>query len=268
MTGLICEQTSYTHSGFNFFFWVKTGEISSLYDRADHYWDFEQSTVSEIADDRTSTKITVHGTPIVIPSPTGNSIYLQGPSDESTIDLMQVTDSSCLFDPSVCPTGLSISMFVKGRPRRNQSISNPQMYFGNSEGTELRQGVTIYYNETNGGNLNVTVFGSTNYCFRYVALVKNSWTYLHLTWNSTGKLSLYIEHNTQPSVQGACGSIPTPLPTERTYSLGRAAFPEVYIDNLAIWFQVKQPFIEPWSYITGRRNCQLLSPGGYILMTK
>ena len=169
---------------------------------------------------------------------------------------MQVSDSSCLFDPSNCASGLSISMFIKCRPRWNKSINKTQMYFGNSEGTELRQGVTIYYNETKGSQLNVTVFGSTNYCFRYVGLVESSWTYLHVTWKSSGELSLYIEHNTQPSVHGACGSITTPLPTERTYSFGRAAFPSVHIDNLAIWFQVKQPFIEPWTYVTGRDICQ------------
>lgn len=198
----------------------------------------------------------MHGSPITIPSPTGNSVHLQGTSHNSSLDLMQVHGSSCLFDPSSCATGLSISMFIKCRPRWSKSINKTQMFFGNSEGTELRQGVTIYYNETKGGKLNVTVFGSTNYCFRYVGLVKSSWTYLHLTWKSSGELGLYIEHNTQPGGDGACGPIATPLPTERTYSLGRVAFPSVHIDNLAIWFQIKQPFIEPWTYITGRESCQ------------
>ena len=211
--------------------------------------------MSEIADEITGTKITLHGSPITIPSPTGNSIHLQGTSHNSSIDLMHVSSPSCLYDPSGCATGLSISMFIKVRPNGNKSINKTQMYFGNTEGTDWRQGVTMYYNETNGGNLNVTVFGSTNYCFRYVGLVKSSWTYLHLTWKSIGELGLYIEHNTQPVGQGECGSINTPFPTERTYSLGRAAFPSVHIDNLAIWFQVKQPFIEPWTYITGKGNC-------------
>ena len=212
--------------------------------------------MSETADKITGGKITaLHGSPITIPSPTGNSVHLQGISHNSSIDLMQVSSPSCLYDPSACATGLSISMFIKVRPKGNKSINKTQMYFGNSEGTEWRQGVTMYYNETN-GDLNVTVFGSANYCFRYVGLVKSSWTYLHLTWKSIGELGLYIEHNTQPVGQGECGSINTPFPTELTYSLGRAAFPSVHIDNLAIWFQVKQPFIEPWTYITGKGNCQ------------
>ena len=198
--------------------------------------------------------MTLHGSPTTISSPTGNSIYLQGIPHNSSIDLMQVSSSSCLYDPSACATGLSISVFIKVRPRGKKNINKTQMYFGNSEGTELRQGVTIYYNETKGANLNVTVFGSTNYCFRYVGLVIGSWTYLHLTWNSSGELGLNIEHNTEPGGHGECGSITTPLPSERTYSLGRAAFPSVHIDNLAIWFRVKQPFIEPWTYITGRGN--------------
>lgn len=238
------------------FFFGKTGDISSLYDSADHYWDFEQSPVSEIADKRTGKKITVHGSPITIPSPTGNSIHLQGTSHNSSIDLEQVSDSSCLFDPSNCATDFSIGMFIKVRPRGRRTINNTQMFFGNSEGTKLRQGVTIYYNESRGGVLNVTVFGSTNYCFTPVGLAKNSWTYFHLTWKSSGQLNLYVEHNTVPNNHVACGSITTPFPTERTYSLGHAAFPTVYIDNLAIWFDDKQPFNEPWTYITGRENCQ------------
>ena len=164
---------------------------------------------------------------------------------------MQVDPSSCLFDPSSCTSGLSIGMFIKFRRRGNAAINKTQMFFGNSQGTELRQGVTIYYNESRQGGLNVTVFGSTNYCFRHLELVVNSWTYLHLTWKSIGELNLYIENNVEPNGHVCCGSMTTPLPTEKTYSLGHAAFPTVYIDNLAIWFQDKQLFNAPWTYITG-----------------
>lgn len=231
----------------------KTGNITTLYNSADHYWDFEQSPVSEIADIRTSTKITVYGFPETIPSPTGNSIYLQGTSHNSSVDLMQVSSSSCLFDPSNCASGFSIGMFIKFRSRgKSRTINGTQMFFGNSQGTELRQGVTIYYNESHRGGLNVTVFGSTKYCFRHLGLVKNSWTYLHLTWKSIGELNVYMEHNTASNGYLTCGDITTPLPTETTYSLGHVAFPTVYIDNLAIWFQEKQPFNAPWTYITGQ----------------
>lgn len=230
----------------------KTGNITTLYDSADHYWDFEQSPVSEIADVRTSTKITVHGSPIIIPSPTGKSIYLQGTTYNSSVDLMQVDSSSCLFDPSNCSSGLSMGMFFKFRARgKSRTINGTQMFFGNSQGIDLRQGVTIYFNESS-GRLNVAVFGSTNYCFRTVGLVRNSWSYLHLTWKSIGELNLYMEHHTSSNGYLTCGTMTTPFPTNTMYSLGHIAFPTVYIDNLAIWFRDKQPFNAPWTYITGK----------------
>ncbi|XP_078350977.1 phosphatidylinositol phosphatase PTPRQ-like isoform X2 [Oculina patagonica] len=163
---------------------------------------------------------------------------------------MQVDSSSCLFDPSNCPSGLSMGMFISFRSRgKSRTINGTQMFFGNSQGIDLRQGVTIYFNESS-GRLNVAVFGSTNYCFRTVGLVRNSWTYLHLTWKSIGELNLYMEHHTSSNGYLTCGPITTPLPTNTTYSLGHVAFPTVHIDNLAIWFRDKQPFNAPWTYIT------------------
>ena len=151
-------------------FFSNPGDISSLYHDATHYWDFEQSPVSQISDQKTGTLITVHGTPETVDSPTGKSIYLQGTKKNSSVDLMEVQSSSCLFDPSTCVAeNLSISMFIKFRPRNNQSINDTQMFFGNSEGTELRQGVSVFYNEDS-DSLNVTAFGSTNYCFRQIGM--------------------------------------------------------------------------------------------------
>ncbi|KAJ7374392.1 hypothetical protein OS493_007495 [Desmophyllum pertusum] len=202
-----------------------SGDISSLYDSADHYWDFEQSPVSQIADQRTGTPVTVHGSPTTVDSPTGKSIYLQGTTEiNSSLNLMQ--------------------------GRKGRSINNTQTFFGNSEGTELRQGVTIYYNDTD-GFLNAAVFGSTNYCYRWLKMVLNSWTHIHLKWNSSGELNVYVEksgHSDHRYVR--CGNITTSLPTEETYSLGHAAFPTAYFDNLAIWYQDKPLFPEPWDYIT------------------
>lgn len=211
--------------------------------------------MSQIADQRTGTPVTVHGSPATVDSPTGKSIYLQGTTEiNSSLNLMQVGHSSCLFDPSNCATGLSITMFIKFRARKGRSINNTQTFFGNSEGTELRQGVTIYYNDTD-GFLNAAVFGSTNYCCRWLKMVLNSWTHIHLKWNSSGELNVYVEksgHSDHRYVR--CGNITTPLPTEETYSLGHAAFPTAYFDNLAIWYQDKPLFPEPWDYITGIRK--------------
>ena len=244
------------------FFFCHSGDISSLYDDADHYWDFEQSPVSQIIDKRTGKTVTVHGSPVTLDSPTGKGIHLQGTSENSSVDLLQVSDSSCLFDPSTCTTGLSVAMFVKFRRRWGRSINNTQMFFGNSAGVEFRQGVTIFYDEDR-GVLNATVFGSTNYCFRWLHLVVNSWTHIHLKWNSSGEseemLNVYVEGNGHSSGDVTCGNITTPLPTERNYSLGHVAFPMAYFDNLAIWYQDKPPFNAPWNYITGKGQCELLA---------
>ena len=147
------------------------GDISSIYDDAAHYWNFEQSPNSQIADQRTGTTITLHGSPETIDSPTGKAIYLRGPSVNSSVDLLEVEESSCLFDPSNCATGLSITMFIKFRPITWRSINKTQMFFGNSEGLALRQGVSFYYNETT-YRVNVTVIGSTNYCFGWLCKYK------------------------------------------------------------------------------------------------
>ena len=135
-----------------------------MYNDADHYWSFDQSQIPQIADQRTGTEITLHGSPESKDSPTSKSLYL---TDTTSVDLIEVTESSCLFDPSVCPTGFSITMFIKYRPRGSNSVDGFQMFFGNNDGIELNQGISIYYNEsTKHKAVNVTVFGSSDYCFR------------------------------------------------------------------------------------------------------
>ena len=117
--------------------------------------------MSQIADQRTGTGVTSHGSPELKESPTNNALYLSG---TSSVDLLEVTESSCLFDPSNCSTGFSITMFIKYRPRGSYSVNGTQMFFGNREGIQLNQGVFIYYDETS-KHVNVTVLGSSNYCF-------------------------------------------------------------------------------------------------------
>ena len=135
-----------------------------MYNDADHYWSFDQSQIPQIADQRTGTEITLHGSPESKDSPTSKSLYL---TDTTSVDLIEVTESSCLFDPSYCPTGFSITMFIKYRPRGSNSVDGFQMFFGNNDGIELNQGISIYYNEsTKHKAVNVTVFGSSDYCFR------------------------------------------------------------------------------------------------------
>lgn len=148
-----------------FFFCCNLGDIGCiLYNDADHYWSFDQSQIPQIADQRTGTEITLHGSPESKDSPTSKSLYL---TDTTSVDLIEVTESSCLFDPSVCPTGFSITMFIKYRPRGSNSVDGFQMFFGNNDGKELNQGISIYYNEnTKHKAVNVTVFGSSDYCFR------------------------------------------------------------------------------------------------------
>lgn len=155
-----------------FIFSDHLGDISSLYADADHYWDFDQSPVSQITDQKTGTRVLVHENPYLVDSPTGKAIYLQGTIKNSSIDLMEVTPSSCLFDPSNCAAGLSIAMFIKFRPAHEHSINKTQMFFGNSDGIHLRQGVSVYYNEKS-RKLNTTVFGSTRYCFRWLGRYDN-----------------------------------------------------------------------------------------------
>lgn len=148
-----------------FFFCCNLGDIGCiLYNDADHYWSFDQSQIPQIADQRTGTEITLHGSPESKDSPTSKSLYL---TDTTSVDLIEVTESSCLFDPSVCPTGFSITMFIKYRARGSNSVDGFQMFFGNNDGKELNQGISIYYNEnTKHKAVNVTVFGSSDYCFR------------------------------------------------------------------------------------------------------
>ena len=146
-------------------FFCNLGDIGCIwYNDADHYWSFDQSQIPQIADQRTGTEITLHGSPESKDSPTSKSLYL---TDTTSVDLIEVTESSCLFDPSVCPTGFSITMFIKYRPRGSNSVDGFQMFFGNNDGIELNQGISIYYNEsTKHKAVNVTVFGSSDYCFR------------------------------------------------------------------------------------------------------
>lgn len=146
-------------------FFCNLGDIGCiLYNDADHYWSFDQSQIPQIADQRNGTEITLHGSPESKDSPTSKSLYL---TDTTSVDLIEVTESSCLFDPSDCPTGFSITMFIKYRPRGSNSVDGFQMFFGNNDGKELNQGISIYYNEnTKHKAVNVTVFGSSDYCFR------------------------------------------------------------------------------------------------------
>lgn len=146
-------------------FFCNLGDIGCiLYNDADHYWSFDQSQIPQIADQRNGTEITLHGSPESKDSPTSKSLYL---TDTTSVDLIEVTESSCLFDPSDCPTGFSITMFIKYRPRGSNSVDGFQMFFGNNDGIELNQGISIYYNEnTKHKAVNVTVFGSSDYCFR------------------------------------------------------------------------------------------------------
>lgn len=84
--------------------------------------------------------------------------------------------------------------------------------------------------------------------------VRNSWTHLLITWDSTGKLNVYVDGHVgfQDPRYVKCGSITTPLPAERMYGLGRGSFPVAYFDNLAIWYQNKSGFTEPWKYLTSK----------------
>ena len=154
------------------FFSYTSGDISSIYADADHYWDFEQSPVSQITDRRTGTRVTVHESPTLVDSPTGKAIYLEGTKTNSSVDLMEVDHSSCLFDPSHCTSGfLSITMFIKFRSKPRDSINGTQMFFGNSHGTELRQGVSIYYDEAS-RLLRAKVYGNKTYCSRWLGMYR------------------------------------------------------------------------------------------------
>lgn len=157
---------SFTALLFSPFFFCNLGDIGCiLYNDADHYWSFDQSQIPQIADQRTGTEITLHGSPELKDSPTSKSLYL---TDTTSVDLIEVTESSCLYDPSICPTGFSITMFIKYRPRGSNSVNGFQMFFGNNDGIKVNQGISIYYNENTEHNkaVNVSVFGSSDYCFR------------------------------------------------------------------------------------------------------
>ena len=62
---------------------------------------------------------------------------------------------------------------------------------------------------------------------------------------------MFVEGNLAPAGDIRCGTITTPLPTKKMYSLGHIAFPVAYFDNLAIWYQEKVAFDAPWNYISG-----------------
>ena len=82
----------------------------------------------------------------------------------------------------------------------------------------------------------------------------NSWTHLHIKWDSIGELEAFVDGGTNSAGSVQCGNTTTPLPTEKRYSLGHGAFPTAYFDNLAIWYQNKVAFAAPWNYISGKGN--------------
>ena len=90
-----------------------------------------------------------------------------------------------------------------------------------------------------------------------------SWTHLHVKWQNTGDLNVFLEGETSSIASVICGNIVTPLPTARTCSLGKVFFPIVYLDNLALWYTNKSPFIEPWNQIIGKLNCASSTTGRY-----
>ena len=96
----------------------------------------------------------------------------------------------------------------------------------------------------------------------FTELVKGSWTHLHVKWQNTGDMNVFLDGETNSIASVICGNIVTPLSTARIYSLGKVFFPIVYLDNLALWLTNKSPFIEPWNHIVGKGTVFHLRPDG------
>lgn len=225
--------------------------MPAIFERAAHFWDFEQTPLSEIRDIRTSRKIQPSGNLFKTSSPSNSGIKVKS---NHWVDLnLNVSENSCLFDPSNCTNGLTVAVLLKIRPYKNDKY---QYLLGNNlKNRTFSQGITIYFS-SHERRLHVAIHGSKHYCLINGYFPSVSWIQLFVTWTNDGVIRAFVDDYAMSHEYTVCNATQVALPKASNYTLKYNSKATVYYDNLAIWYETLSygEKDEIWNALTGRRN--------------
>ena len=246
----LAEQCYLNHSSSSLsilFLWP----VPAIFERAAHFWDFEQTPLSEIRDLRTSRKIQPSGNLFKTSSPSNSGIKVKS---NHWVDLnLNVSENSCLFDPSNCTNGLTVAVLLKIRPYKNDKY---QYLLGNNlKNRTFSQGITIYFS-SHERRLHVAIHGSKHYCLINGYFPSVSWIQLFVTWTNDGVIRAFVDDYAMSHEYTVCNTTQVALPKASNYTLKYNSKATVYYDNLAIWYETLSygEKDEIWNALTGRRN--------------
>ncbi|XP_028409645.1 uncharacterized protein LOC114532360 [Dendronephthya gigantea] len=209
--------------------------LETIYKDALHYWSFDDP--DNVVDHKTGARSNMTQKPTTHLTGPVNLALLTLPEDHSGLQLGSI-HYSCLKDPSFCPTGFSISLWVKPGDIRNR-----EHYFTTNLGD--RSGVSLVSYADNPG-LNAHVRGEKHKCNLIYDVYPRHWTWLFIsiTWKTqadgTGKLLFYIIEDTGmtrkekicPEIVHSLSASQNIIETELfQYNSGRT----FAIDELAVW---------------------------------
>lgn len=197
-----------------------------VYKEAVHYWSFDNS---EIRDLKNNTLGEVFGVIDFVPGPANLAVQMV-PDVNSGMSFGDVQES-CLVDPSLCSSGLTIAMWLK-----YEKISRMR-FFLTSAGDML--GVLL--ESFNGyDTFSVTMKGSSHDCRKAFPVPHSVWSFVCFTWmitdNGKGKVTFY--YNGVPEVPKFCVVESTSFAqTPRNMRTGRLSEGNYSLDELTIWNQ-------------------------------
>ena len=230
-----------------FIYFICTFSAASVFDSAHHYWDFEQETVAETVDLRTSQVIEIHGQVERTESPAKHGMKVPR---NSWVDLkLNTSQHQCLVDPSTCTNGLTVAVMLKNIASLNYQT---QHWFGNSFVHQHNaRGFSMFYEYNPYKSLRVFVKASDKFCRVWFPWFHHAkWTLVFFQYQN-GALSAYIDNMHLGSNRVKCEAASSNQLADNHYTLGRNAYLDVMFDDLAIWYNAGISHAEIWQTYAG-----------------
>ncbi|XP_052098806.1 uncharacterized protein LOC127733493 [Mytilus californianus] len=160
-----------------------------------------QTIAHQVLQTTTTIKFTVHGSPTLVPTATGQAIYINSSSQYLVIDRTGFT--SCLSDLDKCTNGFTITTNV-----HFTTLTDNTYIISSGGNLQNTKGIALYYQ---GGNIHFVVSTSTKTWHLVTShkLTLNVWHHLELSWNQN--LGCELVDNGK-----LVGSVTQPIPHHAT----------------------------------------------------
>ena len=139
----------------------------------------------------------------------------------------------CLTRPSTCPSGTTLSLWLRFYNKQNMS---EQTFLATANASALEQGFRIYNNGKD-DQLAIDVTKPNGKCTQVFVAPTGLWNHVLLTWQDV--LTVYLNGGRVTRIlHHWCDNVTYSEPRETKMTLGRDSYPLASYDELVIWDRV------------------------------